>query len=387
MSGKLVLFHSLPGAGKTTQAEKMVEKDPMNTIRANRDDLREIVAPEGVEYHNGQPRKEVENGVSNLQREIIEKGLREGKTVIVDDTNLNAGRMTPLIQLAKKHKAEIEQYHVDTPVEECKRRNNARGDAGGRRVPDFVIDSMAKKAYGEDGHLKEFVIGNNSEVFAIERSDEGTKKLDQFNEELSHINPIKGNSVVILDVDGTLFNNTHDSENFLGKKTSKENDYKSFYEGIRKAPVNKQVLTLTNKMRDDDNLNIVVLTGRTDDYAKELIDALKKSKVKVSKVFMKRSGDFRPSSEHKQGVVEKLQKEGMVIAHAIDDRKKDIDMFESKGIIVTKVDNSTVNRKKGENGIYDESKLETIYGTGQCIRCGSLLKSGKNIGPECRKKV
>lgn len=387
MSGKLVLSHGLPGSGKSTQAEKMVEKDPMNTIRANRDDLREIVAPEGAEYHNGQPRKEVENGVSNLQREIIEKGLREGKTVIVDDTNLNVGRMTPLIQLAKKHKAEIEQYHVDTPVEECKRRNNARGDAGGRRVPDFVIDAMAKKAYGADGHIKEFVIGKNSEVFAVERSDDGTRKVDKFNEELSHINPIKGNSVVILDADGTLFNNTHDSENYLGKKSSKENDFKSFYEGIRKAPVNKQVLELANKMRDNDDLNIVVLTGRTDDYAKELIDALKKSKVKVSKLFMKRNGDFRSSSEHKQSVVEKLQKSGMVVCHAIDDRTKDIEMFENKGILVTKIDNSTNNRVKDENGVYSEAKLDTIYGTGQCIRCGSPLKSGKNIGPECRKKV
>lgn len=386
MAGKLVLTFGLPGSGKSSKAEKLVQQDPLNTFRANRDDLREVIAPEGAEYHKGQPRKDVENKVTDLQKELIEKGLSEGKTVIIDDTNLNPGRVTPLVQLAKKHNAEIEQIHVDVPVEECKRRNHARGDDGGRRVPDFVIDGMAKNAYGKDGHLKNFVIGKNSEVFVIPQTDEGTKKIEQFNKELSHINPIKGNSVVVLDADGTLFNNAHDSEKYLGKKRSNDNDFESFYKAIRKAPVNHNVLNLANKMRNDDNLNIVVITGRTDDYAKELIDALKKSKVKVSKLFMKRKGDGRPSNEHKSSVIKKLQEEGMVVVHAIDDRKKDIDEFERMGIIVTKIDNST-NRNKGEDGIYEVSEINTIYGTGQCIRCGSPLKSGGNIGPECRKKV
>lgn len=382
----MIITHGAPGSGKSTIANKLVEKDPMNAIRANRDDLREIIAPEGAEYHNGNPRPKVEKEVSNLQHEIIEKGLREGKTVIVDDTNLNPKRVVPLVKLAQKHNAEIEQIHVDVPIEECKRRNHARGDAGGRRVPDFVIDSMAKNAYGEDGHLKNFVIGKDGQVFAISQTDDGTKKIDQFNKELSHINPMKGNSVVVLDADGTLFNNAHDSEKYLGKKKSNDNDFESFFKAIRKAPVNHNVLNLANRMRDDDNLNIVVITGRTDDYAKELIDALKKSKVKVSKLFMKRKGDGRPSNEHKSSVIKKLQKEGMVIVHAIDDRKKDIDEFEKMGILVTKIDNST-NRNKGDDGIYEVSEINTIYGTGQCIRCGSPLKSGGNIGPECRKKV
>lgn len=385
MPGKMIITHGAPGSGKSTIANKLVEKDPMKAIRANRDDLREIIAPEGAEYHNGTPRPEVEKAVGELQHEIIEKGLREGKTVIVDDTNLNPRRVVPLVKLAQKHNAEIEQIHVNVPIEECKRRNHARGDAGGRRVPDFVIDNMAKNAYGEDGNLKEFIISDNGEVKAIPLNDNGKNRVDEYNKELEHINPIKGNSVVILDADGTLFNNIHDSQKYLETK-KRERDFEAFYKSIRKAPVNDKVLNLANTMRDKDNLNIVVLTGRTDDYSKELIDALKRSKVKVSKLFMKRAGDNRPSNEHKRNIVQKLQKEGFVVCHAIDDRKKDVDEFEKMGILTTKIDSSP-NRDRNPDGSFVNSEIKTIYGTGQCIRCGSVLKSGGNIGPECRKKV
>lgn len=385
MTGKMVLTFGLPGSGKTTHALKMVDEDPQNIIRANRDDLRTILAPEGEKYHSGAPRKDVENNVSHVQQEIIRKGLREGKTVIVDDTNLNPRRVKPLVELARKYKAEIEQVHVDVPVEECIRRNNKRGDEGGRRVPEEVIRGMAKNAYGKDGHLKEFIIGDNGTVHTAEQTTPGMKKIDEFNNRSMVKNPPKGKAVVILDMDGTLFNNEADSARYLGQEGQKK-DFHSFYTNITKAPVNSKVRNLVNSMYDNDDLTIIAVTGRSDDYAAELIEALDNSGAKVSQLIMKKEGDNRPSNEHKRSTIKKLQEQGLIVAHAVEDRDMDLKMLAKQGIMTTQVHKPVVDPSNILDE-YPEPEINTVYGSGHCIRCGSKLKNGGNIGRVCATKA
>lgn len=385
MAGKLVLSHGLPGSGKTSIAMEMVKEDSKNIIRANRDDLRTILAPEGEKYHSGVPRRDVENNVSHVQKEIITKGLREGKTVIVDDTNLNPKRLRPLIQLARQNKAEIQQVHVDTPIDECIRRNNKRGDEGGRRVPEEIIRGMAKNSYGEDGHLKDFIIADNGDVFLVNKNTPGMKKVEEFNNRSMTKAPPKGKAVVILDMDGTLFHNDIDSAKYLSQK-GQEKDFHSFYTGITKAPVNNKVKDLVNSMYDKDNLTIVAVTGRTDDYADELIEAIEKSGAKVSQLIMKREGDYRPSSEHKKDTIKKLQEEGLIVSHAIEDRDQDLRMFTRQGIMTTQIIKPVIDHSNILES-YPEPEINTVYGSGHCIRCGSKLKNGGNIGKVCATKA
>lgn len=383
MSGKLVLTSGLPGSGKTTKALKMVSEDPQNIIRANRDDIRTSLF--GEKYHLGQPDKKSENSVSHVQQEIIKKGLREGKTVIVDDTNLSPRRIMPLVKLAKDYKADFEHISVDVPVAECKKRNNARGDAGGRRVPDEVIDAMASSAYGSDGHLKDFVFADNGNVFAVEKTTPGMKKIEEFNNRAENNTPKKGKAVVILDMDGTLFNNEKDAVQYLGKKGQKK-DFRSFYTGIVKAPVNSKVRDLVNDMYENDDLTVIAVTGRSDDYAAELIQALDNSGAKISQLIMKREGDNRPSSEHKRDTVDKLQESGVIVVHAIDDRAQDLNMYAQKGIMTTQIQKPVVDPDNILDE-YPEAEINTVYGSGYCIRCGSKLKNGGNIGKVCATKA
>lgn len=381
MGGKIVFSHGLPGSGKSTIAEKMVAEDPQNRLRANRDDIRTALF--GESYHSKTPDKKSENKVTHVQKEIIKKALREGKTVIVDDTNLSAGRLKPLVQLAKEYKAEIDQYHVDVPVEECIRRNNLRGDQGGRRVPDFVIERMAEGAY-TDGKLNDFIIGSNGDVHSVPQVTEGSKKVDEFNTVLSSRHPFQGKAIVMLDMDGTLFNNERDSVRFLNNP-NKDRNFEGFYKSIVDAPVNNKVRDLVNSMRTNDNLTIIAVTGRSDDFADYLIKALDKSGAKVSGLYMKREGDNRPSSDHKRDILKKFAEQGLIVTHAIDDRKKDLDMFREAGIMTTVVTPVNVNRNDIKDS-YPDPDVNTVYGSGFCIRCGSKLKNGGNIGKVCATK-
>ena len=93
---------------------------------------------------------------------------------------------------------------------------------------------------------------------------------------------------------------------------------------------------------------------------------------------MKREGDMRPSNEHKEDVINSLRDSGFVVVHAIDDRAKDVDIFRRNNVMV-----SIVGQPENDD---DEPGINTIYGSGHCIRCGQPLKHG-NIGPKCRNMV
>lgn len=379
VSGRLIIMHGLPGSGKSTIARGIAEKDPHNTVIVERNELRTMMF--GAKYHTHTPDKKSEQQVTHVQQDLIKKGLEAGKTVINSDTNLNPRFLSQMFQIADKYHADVEQKYVDVPVDVAKERNRLRGEKGERFVPENIIDSMAERAYDDEGHLKEFVVGKNNNVFAVSHHTKGSRIIDEFNEELSKMNPMLNKTVVVLDMDGTLFDNHSDSVKFL--KNGGKKDFPAFYRAIADAPVNEDVRNLVNKMRSDDNLNIVAVTGRSDDYAGFLVDAIRRSGANISRLIMKRQGDMRSSSFHKADTVKKLRQEGYIICHAIDDRTEDLEMFNRSGIATSVVSVPLLN----DDGSYDKPVVNTTYGAGHCIRCGSKLKDPtKNIGSKCATK-
>lgn len=382
MGGKFTITHGLPGSGKSTWAQEQVDKDSTgNTIRVNRDDIRTQLF--GEQYHTRNPDKKSENKVTEIHQSLIKKGLQEGKHVICDDTNLNTRFASSLIYMAKQNGAtEVSQEHFNVPVEECKRRNRKRAAEGGRMVPEEVIDKMAEGAYGRKGNLKRFVYSERSTGGMISRVDHdriGKARVDAFNDKMSMINPMKGKAVVIVDMDGTLFDNEADSKKYLNPPKGERKNFPAFYKSIENAKVNEGVLNFVNGLRDKENVNIIGLTGRSDDYARELINAIEKSGVKMSRLIMKAEGDFRSSNLHKAEHVDALQKEGLVIVQALDDRDKDITMFASKGVPVT-----VVAAAEG----HDQPQMTRQFAAGTCMRCGSKLKDpNKTLGDECKRKI
>jgi D-glycero-D-manno-heptose 1,7-bisphosphate phosphatase len=53
---------------------------------------------------------------------LVEKNLSEGKTVILDNTNLTVEVRKPFIQLAKSLKKEVHAVFLDSPIEDCQIR-------------------------------------------------------------------------------------------------------------------------------------------------------------------------------------------------------------------------------------------------------------------------
>ena len=137
---ELVVFVGLPGSGKSTYyfahfaaTHEHISKDLMKSVRQKGD----------------------------RQRERIEKALREGRSVVVDNTNATPEIRAELVQLGKAHGARVVAYYFDTPVAESVTRNRQR--EGRAKVPDvaiYVMKHKLKAPAAEEGFDEVRVIKN-----------------------------------------------------------------------------------------------------------------------------------------------------------------------------------------------------------------------------------
>lgn len=132
MKLKLILTKGIPGSGKSTWAKKWVEEDPINRIRVNRDDLRRMFGPYWI--------PEREDFTSIVENSIIQEALENGKSVVVDATNLKyPNRWKTLAAITNAEY--LFQDFTDVPLELCIERDKSRE----HQVGEEVIRNFYKK--------------------------------------------------------------------------------------------------------------------------------------------------------------------------------------------------------------------------------------------------
>ncbi len=77
------------------------------------------------------------------QARLIEGALKEGSSVVVDNTNPAVEDRRPLVELGRGYGARIVGYYFDSGVNECVERNRRR--EGKDKVPDVAIYVTASK--------------------------------------------------------------------------------------------------------------------------------------------------------------------------------------------------------------------------------------------------
>lgn len=136
---KLLILRGLPWAGKSILARNIVD-----TIhwwkRVNKDDLRAMI-------DNGKWSEKNEKLIDQCELAIADIYLNAWYNVVIDDWNLSDKRVKMLWEnlVLDATKVEVVEHFIDTPVEECIRRDRLRWD---KRVWDNIIKKFWKE------HLK-----------------------------------------------------------------------------------------------------------------------------------------------------------------------------------------------------------------------------------------
>lgn len=72
---------------------------------------------------------------------LLQSIFNEGKDLVIDNTNASISERKRYLDLAKEHGYKTVCVWMDTPKEECLKRNKIRSN----RVPDIAIHTIAKR--------------------------------------------------------------------------------------------------------------------------------------------------------------------------------------------------------------------------------------------------
>ncbi|MBF7090794.1 AAA family ATPase [Flavobacterium sp. ALJ2] len=272
---KVILMKGLPGSGKSTLAKKMISENPETYKRINRDDLRAM-------FDNGTTSQSNEKFVKKVRDLLIVKCLEEGKSIVVDDTNLsetNLRRITQLVQEYNKksnEKVTVEVLEVNTDVTVCIERDALREKPVGEKVIRKMNEQFFKDA-------PEYAIQDSELPKAI-----------------------------ICDLDGTL-------ALMNGRNPF---DASKCDEDLLNEPV-------ANVLRNYKKLGyeILLVSGREDKYKEPTLRFLEKHTIEFDDLIMRKSQDNRKDSIVKTEIYNDFIKDNYFVEFVLDDRNQVVDTW------------------------------------------------------------
>lgn len=296
----LILTRGLPGSLKSSHAKALV-KDSLDTVRVNRDDLRDML------FNSRNLTQEQENAVSIAEKAQVEAFLKAGKNVVVDAMHLRNKYVREWAKIAAKHGANLRLWDVFlyTPLEECIRNDKQREGTPGY-VGEDVIRALHKR------------------FFPIP-----PLKLDDIEPvEVKPYVPIPGTTYAyMVDIDGTVTQGPHERSPYEWMKVGQD------------KPNEKVMHTVWALHRA--GYKIIFCSGR-DEVCREpteewLNTYFGRKMMEDCPLFMRKQGDMRKDSIVKTELFDQHIRDNYNVIAVFDDRKQVVDMWRSLGLTVFQV--------------------------------------------------
>jgi predicted kinase len=301
MPGRLTIFRGLPGSGKSTEAQRLVQallSVGITTINIDRDMFRLAngfgVAPAGS----------FEETISSTQRAILENGLLNNWNVIESSTNLNAKFLKELVKLGANCGAEVEIRDVDTPLEVCIERDENRRLAGGHFLGEDVLRDFAKRVMPKGKFPPK-------------------PKLPEAISGALYVAPLDKPDAIIVDIDGTIA----------------EVDGRSPYDYtlVSTDKAKQWVIDLVEGAERNGEL-VILMSGRDSMCRPDTLEWIRSNtKLAAFKLYMRAEGDQRMDAIVKLELFNKHIRDNYNVKYCVDDRAQVIRMYRSIGLNVLDV--------------------------------------------------
>lgn len=304
---KVTICRGLPASGKSTWAKKQ------DAVRINKDDLRDMLDA-------GKWSSKREKLVLDTRDSILIKALRQGRNVIIDDTNLHPKHINRISEVVeaqaqidgKEYTWEIKDF--DISLHDAIKRDVKRE----RSVGEDVIRSMWNQFIRP---TKKVVNDPLLDIIEFDENGEGkvTKSVDEF-QNLP--------DAVIFDLDGTLAD------------ISGRNPYDASqceYDKLVQPVYNDLIL------HQKAGYKIIICSGRSNEYVEQTDAWLKKNGIAPDLFIMRDPND---TDEKGNRIPDDELKEKMFMEHiynkynvekVFDDRQKVVDKWRDLGLTVFQV--------------------------------------------------
>lgn len=298
---KITLMIGISCSGKSTKAKILAEQN--NALIVSRDKLRELLfgyTESNVnEYYNFSPDHlfKKEKTITSYQNDIIFKTLKEGKDVIVDNTNLKLKYIKEFIKAFHK-------YQIDFILNECSL------DQAIQR------DKLRIRQAGEDLIKKQHQDLHNLKKSFDFKSYEPTKLVIK--------NDPSKRPCIVFDIDGTL----------ALKGDRNAFDWKAVYSDKINSPVYSLYQSVSFDSLND--FAIIICSGRDSICRIETEAWLSQHTIEYNQLLMREEKDMRPDYIVKQEMWEQICKD-YYIEYMIDDRDQVVNHARDLGFTVFQV--------------------------------------------------
>lgn len=276
---KVIILQGLPASGKSTYAKTLVTENVGMYKRLNKDDLRAML-------DGGHHTPANEKFVENVRDLMLIEALKEGKHVVIDDTNLADRPVERIKNVVQKYRldtgeqVEIEVKTFEISPEEAIERDAKRGEAS---VGKKVIMRMYKQHILKDERGPHYQPQDTSLPPAI-----------------------------LCDLDGTLAIIKNRSP-FDGKSCGSDE-------------LNAPIAEILKTYRANGNA-IIFMSGRNEDARAATTEWLQRHNIEYDALNMRPDKDMRKDSILKKELFEKYIQGKYFVRFVLDDRDQVVDTW------------------------------------------------------------
>ena len=275
---KILILRGLPASGKSTYAKNLLTQNPHAWKRLNKDELRAML-------DNSVHSKTNEKFIENVRDMMLVEALKEGKNVVIDDTNLSERPVERIKQVVQKYITDsgetvnVEIKDIKTSLEECLERDKKRE----KKVGESVIMRMYKQHILKD-----------------ERGPHYQEQDDTLP------------AAILCDLDGTLAI-LHDRSPFDAKRCETD---------LLNIPIAEILKTYHQR-----SVKIILMSGREDTARIQTMNWLSYNKIPYNALYMRTSGDMRKDAIVKKELYVKHIKGQFFVQFVLDDRNQVVDLW------------------------------------------------------------